>query len=126
MIPQAVGHELFPWLREPPQDVDPIGWKWFIDGSLMDETRTFARRAGFAIVVVDREGRLIGFGRGRPPKWLTTAAGAEAWAFWAVVRLNPFLPATVTDWLEVLQTLRGGRSKALSGKRRLARVGTHL
>jgi hypothetical protein len=121
-VPPAIGHDTFTWLVQPPDDVDPIGWTWFIDGSLMDEARVFARRAGFAIVVVDEKGSLVGCGRGRPPQWLTTAAGAEAWAFWTVVRLNPFLPRVVTDCLEVLQTLAGGRSEALVGTRRLARV----
>ena len=104
-MPPAIGHDSFTWLLQPPQDEDPIGWTWFIDGSLMDEARVFARRAGFGIVVVDAVGRLVGFGRGRPPKWLTTAAGAEAWAFWTVTRLNPFLPRVITDCLEVVQAL---------------------
>ena len=122
VVPPAVGHDTFTWLVQPPEDVDHSEWTWFIDGSLMDEARVFARRAGFGIVVVDADGKLVGLGRGRPPKWLTTAAGAEAWAFWTVVRLTPFLPRVITDCLEVLQTLQGGRGKALAGNRRLARV----
>ncbi len=81
VVPPAINFDTFQWLRAPPTNVDGSGWTWYVDGSMLDEPRRFARRTGFAVVVVGIDGTLIAFGRGRPPEWINTAAGAEAWAF---------------------------------------------
>eukprot|EP00973_Karenia_brevis_P075181 10442994-Karenia_brevis.AAC.1 len=64
----------------------------FIDGSLFDESRRWARRTGFGIAVVSREGSLLAFGNGTPPAWVVDAAGAELWAFYFIASISPFLP----------------------------------
>jgi hypothetical protein len=89
---------------------------------MFDEPRRFARRTGFAVVIVGSQGNLVGFGHGRPPHWITSAAGAEAWAFSFVVSSNPAVPRTITDCMEVCNALRGGRGAATAGNKRLARV----
>jgi hypothetical protein len=122
VVPPAVRHDTFEWLRAPPPDGDSGTWVWYIDGSLVDEPRRFARRTGFAIVVLGEHGELVAFGFGRPPTWAMTAAAAEAWAYYKVVADNPSPPTTVTDCLEVLKTLTGGWQAASGGKMRLARV----
>ena len=60
--------------------------QWFIDGSLLDESRRLARRTGFGIVVVETTGMLLAFGKGVPSSWVFDAVGAELWAFSVVTR----------------------------------------
>ncbi len=48
----------------------------YVDGSLLDEPRRFARRTGFAIGVLDSCGRQVAFGYGWPLAWVETAAAA--------------------------------------------------
>lgn len=89
---------------------------------MFDEPRRFARRIGFAIVVVGSRGELIAFGNGRPPEWIQTAAAAEAWAFYQVVSMNPAVPVVITDCKDILNALMAGKAAATSAERRLARV----
>ena len=67
-------------------------------------------------------GDLAGFGNGLPPPWIHDAAGAEAWALYQVARLNPFMPATVTDCLGLLETLVAGVAAATQACKKLARL----
>ena len=108
-VPPPAECDTLIWLRPPPNDVDDDDWQWYIDGSLLDEPRRFARRTGFAIVVVDSCTRQVAFGYGWPPVWVETAATAEAWAYSVVVGLTPMAPAITTDCLEVLKTLSAAR-----------------
>ena len=64
-VPARPPGDSFTWLLQPPEDVGP-GATWFIDGSLFDESKRFARRTGFGVAVSDSQGSLIGFGRGVP------------------------------------------------------------
>jgi hypothetical protein len=89
---------------------------------LYDGDREFATRAGFSIVVVDDDGTLLGFGNGRPPWWIRTSGGAEAWAFFVVVDVNPTPPGITTDCIGILDTLDRGRIDATMSRRPLARL----
>ena len=80
----------------------------FIDGSLYDEPRRFARRAGFGIALVATDGALIGYGSGVPPTWIHDSVGAEIWSFYQASWLCPFVPCVVTGCFVLLETLRGG------------------
>ncbi len=120
--PPPVACDTFRWIVHPPESAWSDKWTWFIDGSMLDEPRRIARRTGFAVVVVDEYGHLVAYGNGRPPAWIATAAGAEAWAFCVVLSMAPAPPRTVTDCLEVLRTLEAGECAATEGRKRLARV----
>ena len=52
VAPQPVQFDSFQWLRPPSDDLDSSDWCWFIDGSLHDEPRRFARRVGFGIFAI--------------------------------------------------------------------------
>jgi hypothetical protein len=73
---------------------------------------------------VDSNNRLVAYGRGVPPSWVKDAAGAEAWAFASILRRGPAVPNTVTDCLNVVSAVIGGRCKATAAKSPLARVWT--
>jgi hypothetical protein len=120
-VPKPPCDESFQWLVEPPEDRFNEA-RWFIDGSMFDEPRRFARRIGFGIVVTSRDGTLLGCGNGTPPQWIHDAAGAEVWAFYKVASLNAFLPHTTTDCLGIVDTLAGGVRAAVGDKRILARL----
>ena len=125
-VPPPASCDTFAWILPLPEDGDQSHWKWFVDGSMLDEPRRFARRTGFGVVVVDSEGFLVAYGCGRPPAWVSTAAGAEAWAFCMVLSITPQPPWVVTDCLEVCKTLASGKKAATSGCKRLARVWTRI
>ncbi len=126
VVPPPAECDTLIWLRPPPNDVADDDWQWYIDGSLLDEPRRFARRTGFAIVVVDSCTGQVAFGYGWPPAWVETAAAAEAWAYSFVVGLTPMAPAITTDCLKVLKTLSAGKMVAIAATiaatHRLARV----
>ena len=121
-VPPPASCDTFAWILPLPEDGDQSHWKWFVDGSMLDEPRRFARRTGFGVVVVDSEGFLVAYGCGRPPAWVSTAAGAEAWAFCMVLSITPQPPWVVTDCLEVCKTLASGKKATMSGCKRLALV----
>ncbi len=114
VVPPPAECDTLIWLRPPPNDVADDDWQWYIDGSLLDEPRRFARRTGFAIVVVDSCTGQVAFGYGWPPAWVETAAAAEAWAYSFVVGLTPMAPTITTDCLEVLKTLSAGKRAAIA------------
>ncbi len=120
--PPPVACGAFRWILPPPDDGQSERWRWFLDGSMLDEPRRFARRTGFGLAVVYDDGHLVAYGCGRPPAWVTTAAGAEAWAYCMVLSMTPAPPRVVTDCLEVCKTLAAGKRAATAGRKRLARV----
>jgi hypothetical protein len=121
--PAAAEGDTFQWLFGDTCHVD-CDATWFIDGSLFDGTRYLGigHAVGFGVVVLDRHGSLVAYGRGVPPAWVKDAAGAEAWAFAAILRLGPAVPRTVTDCLNVVSAVIGGRGRATSAKSPLARI----
>ncbi len=121
-FPKPPCGDTFEWILCPPQDGSEVGATWYVDGSLFDEAKRFARRTGFGIVVVSASGDLIGFGSGIPPHWVVDAAGAELWAMLTVLRLNAFMPDVVTDCKGILDTLYGSPAEACGPKRSLART----
>ncbi len=118
--PPAPVEASFRWLLQPPDDTDHRA-TWFIDGSMYDEY--FMRRLGYGIAVVDSGTyELVGIGLGIPPNWILDSAGAETWAFYQVVAMNPFTPNVVTDCQGILNTLNAGPKAAVGEYRKLARL----
>ena len=121
-VPAKPQGSYFRWMRQPPDPDQAESSTWYIDGSLFDEAKRFARRTGFGVVVVSAQGSLLGFGLGVPPEWIVDAAGAELWALYTVATLNSFLPKVVTDCKGILDTLQGCPQAASGHKRALART----
>ena len=121
VVPAIPEGDTFEWVLPPDGDL-PGDASWFIDGSLFDESKRFARRTGFGIAVVASNGSLLALGRGVPPAWVHDAAGAEVWAFFSAIRLNCYLPRVVTDCLGVLRSLQDGYQAAVGPNRRQARL----
>ena len=119
-MPCRPNQEAFNWLAGG-TDI-PQGATWYIDGSLFDEARSFARRTGFGVVVVSEAGQLVACGNGIPPAWVKDAAGAELWAFYVVLRMNAEVPRVVTDCLGILEALRGSPQNAAGPSKMLART----
>jgi len=111
----------FRWLKQPVEDV-PDDAVWYVDGSLYDGPSKLLGVTGYAIVVVARDGRLLGCASGAPPHWITTAGAAEAYATYKVLALSPFVPHIVTDCLGVLQTLQRGPTAASAANKLNARL----
>ena len=88
VVPQPAAEGWFRWICEPPQMPDN-DWTYYIDGSLIDGPSKLFSRAGFAIVVVKFDGTLVGYASGCPPSWIRSAAAAEAWALFIVLRCCP-------------------------------------
>ena len=90
-IPPPPADDTFAWLLQP--DSADHTSTWYVDGSVYDATRGFARRAGFGLVVVGESGELIGVVNGTPPCWVNYSAGAEVWAFFSSRLAVAFPPA---------------------------------
>jgi hypothetical protein len=118
--PQADGH--FSWLVEPRQTEELSGATWYFDGSMIHGKWKSLRATGFGLVVVSKQGSLLGYGNGVPPHWCRTAASAEAWALQTVVSLCPFPPEMRTDCLSLLRTAEHGSQDAVHPRKQLARV----
>ena len=58
--------------------------------------------------------------------WIQDAAGAEAWAFATIVNMNPDIPFTITDCLNIVDTMAKGKAQALAATSPLARTWAHL
>ena len=119
--PAVPAEATFGWIWPPPGEW-PEGSRVFIDGSLFDESRRWARRTGFGVVVVSPEGSLLAFGSGTPPGWVVDAAGAELWAFYVIASMLPFLPHVVTDCKGIIDGLSGSPMLATGPKKALARI----
>ena len=96
------------------------------DTALFDEAKRFARRTGFGVVVVSCNGSLLGYGAGEPPSWIVDAAGAEVWAYYSVLALNPSIPDIVTDCKGILDGLRSDPFYTTGPKKALARTWQHI
>ena len=117
------GQGSFIWQARPDEN-DPRmeGAVWYFDGSMLNGKWQALRATGFGIVVVSVEGDLLGFGRGTPPHWCTTAAAAEAWALQEVLAQCPFPPQMRTDCQALLATVAGGVQRATAADKKLARI----
>jgi hypothetical protein len=122
-VPIPPNGDTFEWMHGCSDHVSPDA-TWYIDGSLFDGTRSFSsgRAVGFGVVVVSSQNDLLAYGRGVPPCWVKDAAGAEAWAFAAILRMCPELPSTMTDCYNVLRAISDGRGKMMAASSPLARV----
>ena len=116
--------EWFEWLRDPTLDVDsnPIEMTWYLDGSLLDGEWVDFRATGFGIVVAAQDGSIVGYGRGCPPSWCSTAAAAETWALATALQLSAFPPQLRTDCQALLAVAEGGMQKATGADKHLARA----
>jgi len=119
--PAAPEQGTFTWIWQPPNEW-PEGSRIFIDGSLFDEARRWARRTGFGVAIVSSEGSLLAFGSGIPPSWIVDAAGAELWAFYVVVSMTPFLPHIVTDCKGIVDGLASTPQQVTGRRSSLART----
>ena len=118
-------HESFTWLwqveGEWPEDA-----RWYIDGSMFNREAWQLRAVGFGIVVVSLAKGLVAFGGGHPPQWIRTAAGAEAWALYTVVRLCAAIPSITTDCMALLDTAERGQVRATGPKMILANIWVNI
>ena len=118
--PPPVGDTFF-WVLPPSGDL-PDDALWVIDGSLVDAICRATCRTGFGVVVVSSVGDLLACGCGVPPSWVHDAAGAEAWAYFCVVRDSGVAPHVLTDCRGVLDALEAGVAAATLPSKRLARI----
>ena len=112
----------FRWLVDPTVRPRSHEGVWYFDGSMLHGRWRALRVTGMAVVVATPRGQLLGYGVGRPPTWVETAAAAEAWALATLLRLSPCPPPLRTDCLALIQTARGGLQAATHHSRPLARV----
>jgi hypothetical protein len=89
-MPSAVQQESLHWVMRLPPDA-PDDLVWFIDGSMFDEKRRFARSRGFALVATSAEGRVLAIASGTPPHYVHDSAGAELWALHVLLGCTPSL-----------------------------------
>ena len=80
-----VDYDSFQWLSSPPP-ADDQTLVWYIDGSAQNPKWEEIATFGFGIVVTSAYGDLVAWGFGIPPKWITSAADAEAWALSVALR----------------------------------------
>ena len=111
----------FRWLVGLPDEL-PEGTTFYIDGSWIDGPSRVTGRAGYAIVVVAPDGKLLAYAYGVPPRWACSSAAAEAWALYMVLMVTPAPPCVITDCLGLLDTLERGREAATAASRLLARI----
>jgi hypothetical protein len=124
--PPRLRQEWFQWTVSPPDSEEADSFTWYLDGSLLDGEWVDYRAVGFGVVVVSMDGSLMGFGKGCPPTWCTTAAAAEAWALATTLSLTPFPPAMRTDCQALLATAQEGYQKAVGANKPLARVWSQI
>jgi len=109
------------WLIGSPELADD-SCTWYVDGSMVDGKWQGTARTGFGIVIVGPDGGVRGIALGSPPSWVTSAAGAEAWALLEVLQVSPGTPKIVTDCLGLIQQLERGGTDATGSRRPLARL----
>ena len=120
-LPPRPAGDSFTWLRAPPEEL-PSDVTWFIDGSLFDTVCRASRRTGFGVAVVAASGDLLAWGCGVPPSWIQDASGAEAWAFFFVMREALEVPRATKDCMHILVTLEAGVAAATRASKQLARL----
>ena len=113
----------FTWVKRPDLDHPAVDKAiWYFDGSMLNGKWIPLRATGFGVAVVSTRGQLLGFGRGGPPHWCSTAAAAEAWALQEVLAMVPFPPHMRTDCQALLATLQCGTREAGAANKQLARI----
>ena len=112
----------FEWVRQPAEHLLDGSERWYIDGSAVNGKWRELSTTGFGVVVVARDGALLGFGLGEPPSWVRTAPAAEAWALYQVLSTLPAAPLITTDCMSLLNVALKGAEKATMAKAALARV----
>ena len=112
----------FRWLVDPTARPRADEGVWYFDGSMLQGRWRAIRVTGMGVVVATPDGQLLGYGVGRPPSWVGTAAAAEAWALAVLLRMCPTTPPLRTDCLALVQTARGGLDAATHHSRPLARI----
>ena len=117
----------FLWIKRPdfnhPELEEAI---WYFDGSMLNGKWAPLRATGFGVAVVSKRGQLLGFGRGTPPHWCSTAAAAEAWALQEVLAMLPFPPHMRTDCQALLATLESGTGASGAANKPLARIWKYI
>ena len=99
---------------------------WYVDGSRIDNQYASTERYGWAFVACDSDGVVVAVAYGTPPAWVTSVAGAEAWAL-LMAALHSYPPSTFrTDCLECLRALKRGSKWATGPTRPLARIFANL
>ena len=116
----------FTWIKQPQDDLLDGSERWYFDGSAMNAKWRELCTTGYGVVVTARDGTLIGFGRGTPPRWVKTAPAAEAWALSQVLSMVPCPPAMTTDCKSLISTAAKGTHRATSAKAALARIWTRI
>ena len=96
--------------------------RWHIDGSAMNAKWRELSTTGFGVVVVARDGSLLGYGLGTPPGWVRTAPAAEAWAVYQVLSMLPEPPLMTSDCKSLPSVALRGANKATHAKAALARI----
>ena len=118
--------EVFEWKLWPDTHADESDITWYIDGSLLDGPRLITSRTGAGFAGVLSCGKLVAYGIGVPPDWITTIPAVEAWAL-NVILLNTLARrAVVTDCLGNVRAFERGVANATDGKRPLARVWANI
>ena len=112
----------FKWIVDPTARPRAQEGVWYFDGSMLHGKWRPLRVTGMAVVVATPDGQLLGYGVGRPPSWVGTAAAAEAWALATLLRMCPAPPPLRTDCLALVHTARAGLAAAVHGSRPLARI----
>ena len=112
----------FKWIVDPTTRPRARDGVWYFDGSMLLGKWRALRVAGMGVVEATPQGQLLGYGVGRPPTWVGTAAAAEAWALSVLLRLSPEPPPLRTDCLALLLTARSGTAAAVHHARPLARI----
>ena len=122
-LPARPPGDTFSWVRRLPEDSQAEDFRWFVDGSLFDESKRIFRRTGFGVAAVDAHGSLVAFGQGLPPSWVHDAAGAELWAVCFVLGLRTTsIPHIVSDCKGILDSVAQDPHALTAHDRALART----
>ena len=77
---------------------------------------------GFAVAVVADNGDVTAWGERVPPEWIDSAAAAELWDLYTVLRMSMGVPRAVTDWQGTLSSADRGTGPATKASMHLAKT----
>ncbi len=121
--PPRIDDGYFRWILKPSTEkYESSSVCWHFDGSMLNGKWKPFRTTGYGIVLTLADGRLIGYGYGKPPHWCRTAAAAEAWALHQVLAQSEFVPCMRTDCLALIATAAAGVTRATNPRKQLART----